>query len=81
MDKMKTNLLTLSAVLMGYEACLRGVRHPPVSDVQAVIFLGQRSILFLISTCKLQKQNKVVLGLNRKWTGMIRSNSAGLPYS
>jgi len=58
MDKMKTNLLTLSAVLMGYEACLRGVRHPPVSDVQAVIFLGQRSILFLISTCKLQKQNK-----------------------
>lgn len=31
MDKMKTSLHTLSAVLMGYEACLRGARTPPVS--------------------------------------------------
>ena len=42
-----------AAVLMGYEACLRGARNPPVSDVQ-VVFLGQNSICF----CKLQKQNK-----------------------
>lgn len=47
------------------ERCTYGVwslfawgSHSAGFDVQVVNFLGQRSISFLISTCKIQKQNK-----------------------